>query len=83
MKAREDEIGKRKMEQKEKHYANEKQSLLYVLIHTISDKVYYLARLHRKTLCYSKSVEMLAHSIRLLIHYLMFKDIPVPRPVIS
>lgn len=44
---------------------------------------HYLARLHRKTLCYSKSVEMLAHSIRLLIHYLKFKDIPVPRPVIS
>jgi len=33
---------------------------------------HYLARLHRKTLCYSKSVEMLKHSIRLLIHYLKF-----------
>ncbi len=33
---------------------------------------HYLARLHRKTLCYSKSVEMLAHSIRLLLHYLKF-----------
>jgi hypothetical protein len=32
MKAKEDEIGKRKMEQKEKHCANEKQSLLHVLI---------------------------------------------------
>ena len=31
---------------------------------------HYLARLHRKTLCYSKSVEMLKHSIRLLLHYL-------------
>ena len=30
---------------------------------------HYLARLHRKTLCYSKQVEMLKHSIRLLIHY--------------
>ncbi len=30
---------------------------------------HYLARLHRKTLCYSKSLDMLAHSIRLLIHY--------------
>jgi len=36
------------------------------------------ARLHRKTLCYSKSVEILGHSIRLLIHYLKFGDVPVP-----
>jgi IS1 family transposase len=40
---------------------------------------HYLARLHRKTLCYSKSVEMLGHSIRLLIHYLKFGDVPVPQ----
>lgn len=33
---------------------------------------HYPARLHRKTLCYSKSVEMLKHSIRLLLHYLKF-----------
>ena len=39
---------------------------------------HYLARLHRKTLCYSKSIEMLKHSLRLLIHYLKFRDIPVP-----
>ena len=39
---------------------------------------HYLARLHRKTLCYSKSVEMLKHSVRLLIHYLKFWDVPVP-----
>ncbi len=39
---------------------------------------HYLAKLHRKTLCYSKSLEMLKHSIRLLIHYLKFKDIPIP-----
>lgn len=39
---------------------------------------HYLARLHRKTLCYSKSVEMLQHSLRLLIHYLKFRDVPVP-----
>lgn len=38
----------------------------------------YLARLHRKTLCYSKSVEMLRHSIRLLLHYLKFRDVPIP-----
>jgi IS1 family transposase len=31
---------------------------------------HYLARLHRKTLCYSKSEELLRHSIRLLLHYL-------------
>lgn len=39
---------------------------------------HYLARLHRRTLCYSKSVEMLGYSIRLLIHYLKFLDVPVP-----
>ncbi|MBW4608043.1 MAG: IS1 family transposase, partial [Hassallia sp. WJT32-NPBG1] len=32
----------------------------------------------RKTLCYSKSVEMLKYSIRLLLHYLKFWDVPVP-----
>jgi IS1 family transposase len=30
---------------------------------------HYLARLHRKTLCYSKSQEMLKTSVRLLLHY--------------
>ncbi|WP_416666325.1 IS1 family transposase [Egbenema bharatensis] len=44
---------------------------------------HYLARLHRKTLCYSKAVEMLAHSIRLLLHYLRFDDVPVPPRFIS
>jgi IS1 family transposase len=39
---------------------------------------HYLARLKRKTLCYSKSAEMLKHSIRLLIHYLKFDDLPIP-----
>jgi len=39
---------------------------------------HYLARLHRKTLCYSKSVEMLKHSIRLLLHYLKFGEVLVP-----
>lgn len=39
---------------------------------------HYLARLHRKTLCYSKSLDMLAHSIWLLIHYLKFGNVPVP-----
>ena len=43
---------------------------------------HYLARLHRKTLCYSKSLEMLKHSIRLLIHYLKFDDVPVPFRII-
>ncbi len=37
---------------------------------------HYLARLHRKTLCYSKSLEMLKYSIRLLLHYLKFKTVP-------
>jgi IS1 family transposase len=36
---------------------------------------HYLARLHRKTLCYSKSIEMLEHSLRLLLHYLKFRTI--------
>ncbi len=36
---------------------------------------HYLARLHRKTLCYSKSVEMIKCSIRLLLHYLRFKTV--------
>ena len=36
---------------------------------------HYLARLHRKTLCYSKSVKMSICSIRLLLHYLKFKTI--------
>ena len=38
---------------------------------------HYLARLHRKTLCYSKCAEMLRHSIKLLIHYLKFQDVPL------
>lgn len=39
---------------------------------------HYLARLHRKTFCYSKSVEMLELSVRLLLHYLKYKTIPLP-----
>lgn len=38
---------------------------------------HYLARLHRKTLCYSKSVDMLKNSVRLLLHYLKYREIPV------
>lgn len=38
----------------------------------------YLARLHRATLCYSKSLEMLRCSVRLLMHYLRFKTLPLP-----
>ena len=37
---------------------------------------HYLARLHRKTLCYSKSVEMLKCSLRLLLHYLKYRTVP-------
>ncbi len=40
---------------------------------------HYLARLHRKTLCYSKLEEILRHSIRLLLHYLKFWDVPAPQ----
>jgi len=39
---------------------------------------HYLARLHRKTLSYSKSTEMLKNSLKLLIHYLKYWDVPVP-----
>jgi len=39
---------------------------------------HYLGRLHRQTLCYSKFVVMLEHSVKLLSHYLKFKDVPVP-----
>ncbi len=38
---------------------------------------HYLARLKRKTLCYSKSEEMLCLSIKLLLHYLHFDSIPI------
>ena len=38
---------------------------------------HYLARLKRKTLCYSKSEEMLELSIKLLLHYLHFDTIPL------
>ncbi len=39
---------------------------------------HYLARLHRKTLCYSKPVEMLKCSLRLLLHYLKYWTVPLP-----
>jgi IS1 family transposase len=39
---------------------------------------HYLARFKRKSLSYSKSEAMLQNSIRLLIHYLKFWDVPVP-----
>ncbi len=38
---------------------------------------HYLARLHRRTFCYFKFVEMLGYSICLLIHF-KFLDVPVP-----
>lgn len=38
---------------------------------------HYLAHLHRKTLCDSKCVEMLKHSIQLLMHYLKFWEVLV------
>jgi IS1 family transposase len=39
---------------------------------------HYLARLRRKTFCYSKSVEMLDLSIRLLVYYLEHRCLPLP-----
>jgi insertion element IS1 protein InsB len=38
---------------------------------------HYLARLHRRTLCYSKSEEMLQLSIRLLLYYLKYGSVPM------
>jgi hypothetical protein len=39
---------------------------------------HYLARLKRKSLCYSKlNSKLLRYSIQLLIHYLKFADVPV------
>ena len=39
---------------------------------------HYLARLKRKTFCYSKSIEMLKFSIKLLLFYLKNKTVPLP-----
>lgn len=39
---------------------------------------HYLARLHRKTLCYSKSIKMLKCSLRLLLHYLNYRTVSLP-----
>ncbi|MGB3758625.1 MAG: IS1 family transposase, partial [Rivularia sp. (in: cyanobacteria)] len=36
---------------------------------------HYLARLHRKTFCYSKSEEMLKFSIKLVIQYLKYGSV--------
>jgi insertion element IS1 protein InsB len=38
---------------------------------------HYLARLHWKTLCCSRSVEMFRYPVRLLIHYLPFLPVPL------
>lgn len=38
---------------------------------------HYLARLHRRTLCYSKSEKMLSYSVRLLMYYLRHKEVPL------
>ena len=38
---------------------------------------HYLARLHRKTLCYSKSVEVLKYWVRLLLHHLKYQKVAV------
>ncbi len=39
---------------------------------------HYLARLHQDTLGYSKSIKMLGYSVRLLMHYLRFHQVPLP-----
>jgi IS1 family transposase len=44
---------------------------------------HYLARLHRQTLCYSKSTQMLKASIRLLLHYLKYWTIPLPASILT
>ncbi|ERN42372.1 transposase, partial [Rubidibacter lacunae KORDI 51-2] len=42
-----------------------------------------LDRLQRKTLCYSNSEEMLTLSVRLLVHYVRYRTVPIPRSIIS
>ncbi len=44
---------------------------------------HYLARLKRKSLCYSKSEEMLNFSLRLVVHYLNTCEIPLLSSSIS
>jgi insertion element IS1 protein InsB len=39
---------------------------------------HYLGRLRRKSFCYSKSLEMLKMSIRLLVYYLRYHQVPLP-----
>ena len=41
-----------------------------------------LACLHRKTLCYSQSVEMLNLSVRLVVYYLKQKTVPLASCII-
>jgi len=43
---------------------------------------HYLARLHRKTFCYSKSQEMLEASTRLLSYYLRHGSVPISAGII-
>ena len=54
-----------------RHYALERTDSLRLANRHLS-----IARLHRQTLCYSKSLLFLKHSIRLLLHYLRFDTIP-------
>ena len=42
---------------------------------------HYQARLKRKSLCYSKSVDMLKHSIILLLNYLKYSLLKVQRSI--
>lgn len=44
---------------------------------------HYLDRLHRKTFCYFKSATVLAASIKLLLHYFKFREIPLHYQIIS
>ncbi len=44
---------------------------------------HYLARLKRKSLCYSKSEQMLNLSLRLIVHYLKTWEIPLLSSSIS
>lgn len=65
-------IGRLKAKWSEEHQTWQQRSLRH-----------YLARLHRKTLYYSDSVDMLVYSVRLLMHYLKFGDVLVPARFIS
>jgi insertion element IS1 protein InsB len=60
---------------KEKHIATKKETYTVEGVNTIIR--HFLARFTRRTLCYSKSVEMIRYSLNLLFYRRNFKCIPI------